>query len=161
MPPLLHRSSDTPSVRGMLASGPCRSPGGPFFRVHDPCRASVCPKHIGRRAFIGGSDIRVTMGRTRTHSLISRERTRETERRSSSSSGVATEPVNRRWFEKRRVGTPGGVRWMAATLDGIVEATAVVFEQNSCCLGPSRRRAVAGKHVAQVQPPPGSMIATS
>ena len=51
--------------------------------------------------------------------------------------GVVTEPLNRHWFERntgqvltavqRRVQHPV-VRWMAATLDGMVEATGAVFE---------------------------------
>ena len=51
--------------------------------------------------------------------------------------GVATEELNRHWFElntsqivtdmQRRAVHPL-IRWMAATLDGIVEATGAVFE---------------------------------
>ena len=51
--------------------------------------------------------------------------------------GVVTEPLNRHWFERntgqtltavqRRVQHPI-VRWMAATLDGMVKTTGAVFE---------------------------------
>jgi predicted phage-related endonuclease len=51
--------------------------------------------------------------------------------------GVATEDLNRRWYEansgqvltdvQRRIRHPV-LRWMAATLDGRVEATGAVFE---------------------------------
>ena len=51
--------------------------------------------------------------------------------------GLVTEPLNRIWYERntgqvltevqRRVQHPV-VRWMAATLDGMVEATGAVFE---------------------------------
>jgi hypothetical protein len=38
--------------------------------------------------------------------------------------GVATEALNRPWFER----TTGQIRCMAATLDGVVEGTGAVFE---------------------------------
>jgi hypothetical protein len=51
--------------------------------------------------------------------------------------GVVTEHLNRQWYERntglaikdvqRRVHHPV-VRWMAATLDGVVEATGAIFE---------------------------------
>ena len=51
--------------------------------------------------------------------------------------GLATEALNRHWFEPNTGQSPHGVqrqvqhpvvRWMARTLDGIVEATGAVFE---------------------------------
>ena len=69
--------------------------------------------------------------------------------------GVATEDLNRRWYEantgqviadvQRQVRHPT-VRWMGATLDGRVEATGAVSRPNSCCPGRSRR-----------EPPPKSI----
>ena len=50
--------------------------------------------------------------------------------------GVATEELNRRWFERNTGQIVTGIqrqvqhpvlRWMAATLDGMVEATGAVF----------------------------------
>jgi hypothetical protein len=100
-------------------------------------------KHVDRRLFIGGSDARVIMGSDEaalTH--LWREKRGEAEPPDYSKNlivqlGVATEPLNRRWFEK----TTGQVikdvqswiqhpviRWMAATLDGMVEGTGAVFE---------------------------------
>src|SRR6516162_7742228 len=96
-----------------------------------------------RRAFIGGSDARVVMGDDEELLLrLWREKRGEAEPPDYSDNllvqlGLATEPLNRRWFER----TTGQVikdvqswirhpviRWMAATLDGIVEGTGAVFE---------------------------------
>jgi predicted phage-related endonuclease len=92
-----------------------------------------------RRQFIGGSDARIIMGNDEAALVrLWREKRGEVESPDYSDSlivqlGVATEPLNRRWFEK----TTGQVinwirhpviRWMAATLDGIVERTRAVFE---------------------------------
>jgi len=51
--------------------------------------------------------------------------------------GIATEALNRHWYQRntgqaikdvqRRVNHPV-IRWMSATLDGVVEATGAVFE---------------------------------
>src|ERR1700684_1763301 len=96
-----------------------------------------------RRAFIGGSDARIIIGNDETTLLrLWREKRGETEPEDLSGNlivqlGVVTETLNRRWFERntgqvltgvqRRVHHPV-VRWMAATLDGIVEATGAVYE---------------------------------
>jgi YqaJ-like viral recombinase domain len=101
------------------------------------------PSQADRRYFIGGSDARVIMGTDEAALLhLWREKRGEAEPPDYSDNlivqlGVATEPINRRWYEK----TTGGVikdvqtwvrhpviRWMAATLDGIVEGTGAVFE---------------------------------
>jgi predicted phage-related endonuclease len=51
--------------------------------------------------------------------------------------GNATEDLNRRWFERNNATTVRNVqsfvqhpaiRWMSATLDGVVEGTGAVFE---------------------------------
>ena len=96
-----------------------------------------------RRVFIGGSDARIIMGNDETALVyLWREKRGEAEPQDYSDNlivqlGVATEPLNRRWYER----TTGHVikdvqswvrhpviRWMAATLDGIVEGTGAVFE---------------------------------
>jgi predicted phage-related endonuclease len=74
--------------------------------------------------------------------------------------GVITEPLNRRWYEK----TTGEVikdvqswirhpviRWMAATLDGIVEGSGAVFEAKFMLPWSFSEEAAAEKHMAQVQ----------
>ena len=97
----------------------------------------------GRKSFIGGSDARIIMGNDEDALLrLWREKRGEAEPPDYSDNlivqlGVATEPLNRRWYEK----TTGQVikdvqswirhpviRWMAATLDGVVDGTGAVFE---------------------------------
>src|SRR4051812_37531464 len=100
-------------------------------------------KGFDRRSFIGGSDARIIMGND--ESALQRlwgYKRGETELEDLSSNlivqlGLATEHLNRRWYER----TTGQaikdiqlwvrhpvVRWMAATLDGVVEGTGAVFE---------------------------------
>src|ERR1700723_370867 len=96
-----------------------------------------------RRSFIGGSDARVIMGGDQAALLrLWREKRGEIEPEDLSDNlivqlGVITEPLNRQWFERNTGQVLTGiqprvrhsvVRWMAATLDGVVEATGAVFE---------------------------------
>ena len=96
-----------------------------------------------RRTFIGGSDARVIMGTDEAALLrMWREKRGEAEPEDLSGNlivqlGLVTEPLNRHWFERntgyvitqvqRRVQHPV-IRWMAATLDGMVEQAGAVFE---------------------------------
>src|SRR5271170_4550530 len=96
-----------------------------------------------RRTFIGGSDARIIMGDDQEALLqLWREKRGEVEPEDLSGNlvvqlGLVTEPLNRQWYERNtgqvltgvqsRVQHPV-VRWMAATLDGMVEATGAVFE---------------------------------
>ena len=74
--------------------------------------------------------------------------------------GVVTEELNRRWFERntdqvvtdvqRRVQHPV-LRWMAATLDGMVEGTGAVFEAKFMLPWAFSEEAAAEKHIAQLQ----------
>src|SRR5438477_9310213 len=91
-----------------------------------------------RRAFIGGSDARIIMGEDEAALLrLWREKRGEIEPQDLSGEllvqlGTVTEPLNRHWYEtntgqivadvQRQVFHPVH-RWMAATLDGRVEAT--------------------------------------
>src|SRR5438477_11058645 len=91
-----------------------------------------------RRSFIGGSDARIIMGDDEAALLrLWREKRGETEREDLSGNlvvqlGTATEALNRHWYERnagksvtevqRRVFHPVK-RWMAATLDGMVEGS--------------------------------------
>src|ERR1700694_4611974 len=91
-----------------------------------------------RRAFIGGSDARVVMGQDEAALLrLWREKRGELEPLDLSGNlivqlGVVTEPLNRHWFVRnsgqtlkdiqRRIRHPV-LRWMAATLDGVVAET--------------------------------------
>jgi hypothetical protein len=74
--------------------------------------------------------------------------------------GVATEALNRHWFERntgqvvsavqRRVRHPV-IRFLAATLDGMVEGTGAVFEAKFMLPWSFSEEAAAQKYVAQVQ----------
>jgi predicted phage-related endonuclease len=109
----------------------------------------------GRRSFIGGSDARIIMGDDEAALVrLWREKRGEAEPEDLSANlivqlGLVTEPLNRTWYERnmgqavkdvqRRVQHPVN-RWMAATLDGMVEGTARYSRPNSCCRGRSRKR---------------------
>jgi predicted phage-related endonuclease len=98
---------------------------------------------LERRAFIGGSDARIIMGDDEAALIrLWREKRGELEPEDLSANlvvqlGVVTEHLNRHWFERntrqvvtevqRRVRHPVN-RWLAATLDGMVQRTGAVFE---------------------------------
>ena len=100
-------------------------------------------KPTDRRYFIGGSDARIIVGTDEAALLrLWREKRGEVEPEDLSGNlvvqfGVATEELNRRWYQastgqvltdvQQQVRHPV-LRWMAATLDGRVEATGAVFE---------------------------------
>jgi len=127
---------------------------------------SVYPKHVNRRMFIGGSDARIIMGQDEaTLVRLWREKRGEAEPSDYSGNllvqlGLITEPLNRRWFEK----TTGQVikkvqtwirhpvlRWMAATLDGVVDGSGAVFEAKFMLPWSFSEEAAAEKHMPQVQ----------
>jgi predicted phage-related endonuclease len=105
--------------------------------------AHLSPKRRDRRGFIGGSEARVIMGNDEAALLrLWRMKRGEAEPEDLSGNlivqlGIVTEPLNRHWFERNtghvitqvqsRVQHPV-IRWMAATLDGMVEQTGAVFE---------------------------------
>jgi predicted phage-related endonuclease len=119
-----------------------------------------------RRTFIGGSDARIIMGDDEAALLrLWREKRGEIEPEDLSGNlivqlGVATEELNRRWYERntsqavtrvqRKVQHPV-LRWMAATLDGVVEATGAVFEAKFMLPWSFSEEAAAEKHMAQLQ----------
>ena len=133
------------------------------------------PNHMPRRnGFIGGSDARTIMGNDEAAlQRLWREKRGETEPEDLSGNllvqlGLATEHLNRQWYERATGQVVTDVqswvchpviRWMAATLDGMVEGTGAVFEakfmlpwsfseeaaarsskRNSCCRGRSQRK---------------------
>jgi predicted phage-related endonuclease len=120
----------------------------------------------GRRSFIGGSDARIIMGEDERILLrLWREKRGEIEPEDLSDNlivqlGAATEDLNRHWFERntnqvvtgvqRRVQHPV-LRWMAATLDGIVEATGAVFEAKFMLPWSFSEEGAAEKYMAQLQ----------
>jgi hypothetical protein len=120
----------------------------------------------GRRAFIGGSDARIIMGSDETALFrLWQEKRGEVEAPDYSSNllvqlGLATEPLNRRWYERtngqaiRNVQTwirHPVIRWMAATVDGIVDESGAVFEAKFMLPWSFSEEAAAQKHMAQVQ----------
>ena len=117
-----------------------------------------------RRDFIGGSDARIIMGDDEAALLrLWREKRGEVEPEDLSDNlivqlGLATEELNRRWYEANtgqlitdvqlQVQHPT-VRWMAATLDGRVEATGAVFEAKFMLPWSFSEEAATQKHMAQ------------
>src|SRR3954454_22592292 len=121
---------------------------------------------FGRRSFIGGSDARTIMGDDEAAlQRLWREKREELEPLDHSSNlivqlGLATEHLNRLWYER----TTGQVvkdvqswvrhpviRWMAATLDGVVEGNGAVFEAKFMLPWSFSEEAAVEKHMAQLQ----------
>jgi predicted phage-related endonuclease len=118
--------------------------------------ASARPVGSARRFFIGGSDARIIMG-TDEAALVRlwREKRGDAEPPDYTDNlivqmGLATEPLNRRWYEKT-TGRVIKVRWMAATLDGLVEGTGAVFEAKFMLPWSFSEEAAAEKHMPQLQ----------
>lgn len=122
--------------------------------------------HDNRRHFIGGSDARIIMGSDETALRRLWQEKRGTTKPMDLSDnlivqlGLATEDLNRRWYERNtehRVGqvqhriTHRTVPWMAATLDGIIEPTGAVFEAKFMLPWSFSEEAAAHKHMAQLQ----------
>ena len=121
---------------------------------------------LNRRSFIGGSDARVIMGHDEADLVrLWREKRGEAEPEDLSDNlivqlGAATEDLNRHWYERntgqvvtevqRQVFHPVK-RWMAATLDGMVEGTGAVFEAKFMLPWSFSEEGAAEKHMAQLQ----------
>jgi predicted phage-related endonuclease len=123
-------------------------------------------KPADRRYFIGGSDARFIMGNDESALLrLWQEKRGEVEPEDLSGNlvaqlGLATEDLNRRWYAsntgqvltdvQRRIRHPV-LRWMAATLDGRVEASGAVFEAKFMLPWSFSEEAAAEKHMPQLQ----------
>ncbi len=119
-----------------------------------------------RRYFIGGSDARVIMGDDEAALVrLWREKRGEVEPEDLSGNlivqlGVATEDLNRRWYEansgrvitdvQRHVRHPV-LSWMGATLDGRIEGTGAVFEAKYMLPWYFSEEAAAEKYMPQLQ----------
>ena len=119
-----------------------------------------------RRSFIGGSDARIIMGNDEAALVrLWREKRGEVEPEDLSGNlvvqlGLATEDLNRLWYEsntgqtitdvQRRVQHPT-VRWLAATVDGRVEATGAVFEAKFMLPWSFSEEAAVEKYMPQLQ----------
>src|SRR3989449_8678076 len=119
-----------------------------------------------RRTFIGGSDARIILG-TDDAALVHlwKEKRGDVEPVDLSGNlivqlGVVTEPLNRHWFERntghilkdvqRRIRHPV-IRWMGATLDGVIAETGAVFEAKFMLPWSFSEEGAAEKYMAQLQ----------
>jgi YqaJ-like viral recombinase domain len=140
--------------------------------MSDLQRQSLTPVHLlqfnpaDRRSFIGGSDARVIMGSDESTLLrLWREKRGEADPEDLSDNlavqlGTVTEDLNRRWYERhtghtikhsqRRMQHPVN-KWMAATLDGLIEPSGAVFEAKFMLPWSFSEEAAAEKHMAQLQ----------
>ena len=123
-------------------------------------------KAADRRSFIGGSDVRIIMGNDEAALVrLWRQKRGEAEPEDLSGNlvvqlGLVTEDLNRRWYQhntgqtitdvQRRVRHPT-VRWLAATVDGRVEATGAVFEAKFMLPWSFSEEAAAEKYMPQLQ----------
>jgi predicted phage-related endonuclease len=121
---------------------------------------------LNRRSYIGGSDARVIMGNDEADLVqLWREKRGEAEPEDLSNNlivqlGAVTEQLNRTWYERntgrvvtevqRQVFHPVK-RWMAATLDGMVEGTGAVFEAKFMLPWSFSEETAAEKHMPQLQ----------
>jgi predicted phage-related endonuclease len=119
-----------------------------------------------RRTFIGGSDARIIMGEDEARLIqLWREKRGEIEPEDLTDNlivplGSVTEDLNRRWYQRntghaitdvqRRIQHPVH-KWMAATLDGLVEPSGAVFEAKFMLPWTFSEQAAAEKHMAQLQ----------
>jgi predicted phage-related endonuclease len=119
-----------------------------------------------RRLFIGGSDARIIMGGDQAALIrLCRDKRGEIEPEDLAGNlvvqlGVATEALNRNWYERRTERSVTDVqRWvrhpvhqyLAATLDGFVNAIDAVFEAKFMLPWSFSEDAAAEKHMAQLQ----------
>ena len=122
--------------------------------------------YFHRRSFIGGSDARIVMGSDETALVrLWHEKRGEADPEDLSGNlivqlGRATEDLNRSWYERntgRRISDVqrhvkhSAIPWMAATLDGIVEGSAAVFEAKFMLPWSFSEEAAAEKYMAQLQ----------
>ena len=127
---------------------------------------STTVRSSDRRRLIGGSDARIIMGTDEAALLrLWREKRGEAEPEDLSGNlvvqlGIVTEELNRLWYERntgqvvtavqRRVEHPV-IRFLAATLDGMVEGTGAVFESKFMLPWSFSEEAAAQKYIAQLQ----------
>jgi predicted phage-related endonuclease len=127
---------------------------------------SVKANQAARRRFIGGSDARIIMGNDHDALLrLWQEKRGQIEPEDLSRNlvvqlGLATEELNRRWYEtntgqtitdvQSRIFHPA-LRWMAATLDGRVQGSDTVFEAKFMLPWSFSEEAAAEKYMPQLQ----------
>jgi predicted phage-related endonuclease len=126
----------------------------------------MLPDSASRRSFIGGSDARIIMGNDEAALIrLWKEKRGEIGPEDLTGDllvrlGTVTEDLNRQWYEKNTGRMVADVqrqvfhavhRWMAATLDGRIEATGAVFEAKFMLPWNFSEEAAAEKHMAQLQ----------
>jgi predicted phage-related endonuclease len=132
--------------------------------IAEVAMSNQCP--AGKRYFIGGSDARIVMGDDEGALLrLWREKRGELEPEDLSGNlivqlGAVTEELNRRWYQantgqilvdvQKHIRHPG-LRWMAATLDGRVEASRAIFEAKFMLPWSFSEEAAAQKYMPQLQ----------
>jgi predicted phage-related endonuclease len=119
-----------------------------------------------RRSLIGGSDARIIMGgdeKALRELWLYKRGLREADDLSGSlpvQLGLCTEDLNRRWFERQTGSRVCNVQhrvfdrdlgFLAATLDGLIEASGHVFEAKFMLPWSFSEEAAAEKHMAQLQ----------
>lgn len=119
-----------------------------------------------RRKFIGGSDARIIMGADESLLVALWKEKRgegdppDLSRNLAVQLGRVTEGLNRRWYERHSGCTVRDVqkrvhhpvhRWMAATLDGIVQPTGAVFEAKFMLPWSFSEELAVEKHTPQLQ----------
>jgi predicted phage-related endonuclease len=129
-------------------------------------RSAIKRTQMDRRLFIGGSDARTIMGSDEAALVrLWREKRGEIGPEDLSGNlivqlGCATEDLNRIWYERNTGQRVAGVQrhvkhsaipWMAATLDGIVEGKASVFEAKFMLPWSFSEEAAVEKYMAQLQ----------
>jgi predicted phage-related endonuclease len=140
--------------------------------MNDVQRRSATLPHLSqfnskdRRSFIGGSDARIIMGADEAMLLrLWQEKRGEIDPEDLSDNlivqvGTVTEDLNRRWYERhtghvvkhmqRRIQHPV-IKWMAATLDGLIDPSGAVFEAKFMLPWTFSEEGAAEKHMAQLQ----------
>jgi predicted phage-related endonuclease len=145
---------------------PIREPNPDASTTQSTNLRPIRTKPRDRRYFIGGSDARIIMGADEAALLrLWREKRGEIEPENLSGNlvvqlGLATEDLNRRWYQansgqvltdiQRQIRHPV-LRWMAATLDGRVEASGAVFEAKFMLPWSFSEEAAAEKYMPQLQ----------
>jgi predicted phage-related endonuclease len=123
-------------------------------------------KEAQRRSYVGGSDARIIMGDDEAALFhLWKEKRGEVDPEDLSGDllvqlGAVTEQLNRHWYEKNTGQVVTEVqqqvfhpvhRWLAATLDGRVEAAGAVFEAKFMLPWNFSEDGAAEKHMAQLQ----------
>jgi predicted phage-related endonuclease len=129
-------------------------------------RKKLLADSASRRSFIGGSDTRIIMGQDEKALIrLWQEKRGEVGPEDLSGNlivqlGLVTEDLNRQWYERNtgdairdlqcRVKHPV-IRWMAATLDGVVAGTGAVYEAKFMLPWSFSKEFAAEKYMAQLQ----------